>query len=62
MFEAVFVDPALEHLVPAIDAEKAGIEMSTNDEANEMTANFQTRAMSIAWGYNPYMVILKDHT
>jgi hypothetical protein len=45
---AVLVIPALAHLVPAIDAEKAGNATRTSDEANEMAANFLTRAMNIA--------------
>jgi hypothetical protein len=53
MLETVLVVPALVHLVPAMDAEKAGIPMRTNEAVNEKAANFLTRAISIAKSYKP---------
>jgi hypothetical protein len=57
MLEAVFVIPAFAHLVPAIEAENAGVPINANVAANETAANFLTRAMSITEAYMPQLVI-----
>ena len=51
IFETVLVVPALVHLVPAMDAEKAGAAEITIKAVNNVEIDLPTRAMSMASGY-----------
>lgn len=57
LLATIFVVPDLEHLVPAMVAEKAGKPTKTKDVAKENAANLLTRAISIVKAYKLYMVI-----